>query len=83
MPHDEYVLICPYYHKLMDNNLFCCGIPATDAPRCEAFYKQCFADRKSRNAWLQNYCASFGYQGCRYAQLNQYLFDRDSFPRLS
>lgn len=83
MPHDDFLIVCPYYHKAMDNTLFCTGIPAANAPHCEAFYKQCFADRKSRNEWLQNYCASFGYCNCRYAQLNQKLLECKYFPYLS
>ncbi len=71
MPNDDFIMICPYYHKTIGNSVFCSGLSACEEfPAEEKFCKQVFADRKIRNDCIKRYCASFNYRFCRIAQIN-------------
>ena len=82
MPHEDYLMICPYFHKTLGNTLFCTAVPAAEKTGCTAFYKQCFETRDERNRWLHRYCGAFNYGSCRYAVLNKYLFEQRILPFL-
>lgn len=82
MPHEDFLMICPYFHKTLGNTLFCTAVPAVSNANCSAYYKQSFEERKARNLWIKNYCASFNYGNCRYAALNKHLFNPKTFRYL-
>lgn len=82
MPHEDFLMICPYFHKTLGNTLFCTAVPAVSDSPCTAFHKQNFEERNARNLWIKNYCASFNYGSCRYAVLNKYLFSPNVFHYL-
>ena len=82
MPHEDYLMICPYFHKTLGNTLFCTAVPAANKENCAAYYKQCFTSRVDRNRWLQQYCGAFNYCDCRYAVLNKYLLEKRILPYL-
>jgi len=74
MPNDDFIVVCPFYHKALGNDLFCEGISADDNFLLDkSMFKQSFADRKSRNECMLRYCTSFKYKECRLAALNSYL----------
>lgn len=74
MPNDEFLFICPYYHKTIGNNLFCRGFSADNFLSVnESFVKQCFENHQKRNECIKRYCASFRYPDCRIAAINEVI----------
>ncbi len=74
MPNDDFAILCPYYYKVLGNDLFCEGMCGDEnIPPEKSFFKQCFENRAKRNAYLKRYCSSFRYHDCRMAALNELL----------
>ena len=40
MPHEDYLMICPYFHKTLGNTLFCTAVPAANKENCAAVLYQ-------------------------------------------
>ena len=74
MPNDPFYIICPYYHKVIGNNIFCEGFAGDETlnPN-ECRIKQSFATREERNECVKKYCAGFDYSHCRIAIINEVL----------
>ena len=76
MPNDDYTIVCPYYHKVMGDMIFCETLSCNeDMWVKESFIKQKFKDRGRRNICLRRYCGSFNYSECRIAALNYLLYE--------
>ncbi len=75
MPHDDLVIICPYYHKTLGDVMFCEGFSAfPDANTAKCYFKQEFKDKKSRTSCLEKYCTTFKYSNCRFAAINEAIY---------
>lgn len=71
MPNDAFYIICPYYHKVMGNNLFCeCFSGDNNYSTEECRIKQSFSSRKQRNEFINKYCSGFEYMNCSIAAIN-------------
>ena len=78
MPNDNFYIICPYYHKIIGNNLFCEGFSGDDnflTDECRI--KQCFSNREERNGFIKKYCSGFNYSSCAVATLNSLITKRE------
>ncbi|MBE6762641.1 MAG: hypothetical protein E7551_10230 [Ruminococcaceae bacterium] len=78
MPNDNFYIVCPYYHKVLGNQLFCNGLSgdkrfSTD----ECFNKQVFSTRNERNLFIKKYCGGFNYLNCAIAVINEQLQTED------
>ena len=77
MPNDEYVMICPYYRKIIGNSIYCDGIASDEnIPITNCLFKQEFTERRERNKCIKKYCSGFRYHDCRIAVLNDVLNDK-------
>lgn len=77
MPHDDFTIVCPFFHKALGNILFCEGISGEEGKTDTVCYaKQCFADKKRRNEFMKKYCADFSFCNCKIAAANEkYYFN--------
>ena len=74
MPNDAFYVVCPYYNKVMGNNLFCSGFSGDDEfSTDECRIKQCFSTRKDRNEFIKKYCSGFDYMRCSIAMINELI----------
>lgn len=71
MPNDLFYIICPFYHKVIGNNLFCEGFSGdNNFSTDECRIKQSFSSKEDRNNFIKKYCSGFNYGGCSIASIN-------------
>lgn len=74
MPNDSFYIICPFYHKLIGNTLFCEGFSGdNNFSTDECRIKQSFASKEERNSFIKKYCSCFDYSGCSIATINSLI----------
>jgi len=74
MPNDSFYIICPYYHKVMGNSLFCesfSGDSTFSTDECRI--KQSFLNKKDRNTFIKKYCCGFDFMSCSIAAINSIM----------
>jgi hypothetical protein len=78
MPNDPFYIVCPYYYKVIGNNLFCESFSGDDEFLTdECRIKQSFSNRKQRNDFIKKYCSCFNYSACTIATINS-LISKDT-----
>lgn len=71
MPNDPFYIICPYYHKVIGNTIFCDCFSGDDKFLTdECHIKQCFQTREMRNNFIKKYCSGFDFSSCSIARIN-------------